>query len=77
MAPAGTLSHTTSDTCLIGITWDPPGPTTSRAGSWRPTAVRARLVATGLPQPVGETRPIGPRPQVAAAALALTAAPVL
>ena len=41
-----------------------------------PAAVRARLVATGLPQPQGTTQPIGPRPQVAAAAaLALTAAP--
>ena len=41
-----------------------------------PAIVRERLVATGLPQPVGETRFIGPRPQVApAAALALTAAP--
>ena len=43
-----------------------------------PAVVRARLVATGLPQPSGTTQPIGPRPQVAAAAaLALTAAPAL
>jgi serine protease len=43
-----------------------------------PAVVRARLVATGLPQPQGTTQPIGPRPQVAAAAtLALTAAPAL
>ena len=42
-----------------------------------PTVVRARLLATGLPQPQGTTQPIGPRPQVAAAAaLALTAVPV-
>jgi hypothetical protein len=41
-----------------------------------PAAVRASLVATGLPQPPGTTQAIGPRPQVAAAAaLALTAAP--
>jgi serine protease len=43
-----------------------------------PAAVRAGLVATGLPQPAGETQPIGPRPQVAAAAaLALTTSPAL
>jgi hypothetical protein len=45
-----------------------------------PAVVRERLVATGLPQPVGETRPIGPRPQVgaaAAAALALAAGPAV
>lgn len=46
-------------------------------GPLGPAAVRAALVATGLPQPPGETRPVGPRPQVAAAALTIPASPPL